>query len=264
LGRKKVGSISQNSIQLKRAAQLSKHILVGRVLEKSTFRFPGTSDFPASPPGKDLHYFRIRSQRTLKGPDVPAGGDLWIFSWTEWFHHTHAEVIKAGVISYEDLRFSEGIAEDQVKPGMSILFFLNGESAPAGFPPGALFMGFGEAHARSSRARAVVAALRDGSDVGFDHLILMKKGDHVRFPDDLEIHLLAHSHKRSRVEGPWKEWIDLELSKGGKRVSMSLDHCTDPDLSETWDTKTWGPYSIEVKAMDVNKATLVVRKNSPP
>jgi hypothetical protein len=258
-----VSSISQENVQLGRAAQLSKRIVAGQVLEKSSFRFPGSSEYPASAEGRVLHYFRIRVEKTLKGPGSPTGEELRVFCSMEWSHHTHAQALKDGVISYADIRLVDGIPDDQIHTGMNILFFLNEESAPSGFPRGAVFMSFGGAHVQADREKDVVKALREGPHVDFGHFIYLAGKDRVHFPDHLEICFLGHSHKRSRVGGPGKEWIELDLSKDGKNASISLAHHTNVDLSETWEAKDWGAYTIEVKDMTTDDCTILVRKGAP-
>jgi hypothetical protein len=256
-----VASISRESVPLERVARFSSRIVVGSVLEKTSFRFPGSPEHLPQPEGSALRCFRIRAVKTLKGPEFPVGGELWVFSSSEWFQHTHAEVLKDGVISYSDSRYSGGIPAEQIQTGTDVLFFLTENPAPSGFPPGAVFMGFDGGHDRAAREEGVVKALREGSSVGFDHHVRVSKSIPAQFPDHLEIRFICHSHKRPMVGGPTKEWIDLELSKDGQTASMSLSHRTDPESGETWDTETWGGYSIEVKDMAVEWAALVVRRS---
>ena len=256
-----MSSISFQSFTLEKAAGFSKRIVVGTLLGTSSFRFPGSEEHPAQPEGTALHCFHLRVARTLKGPEFCVDDELRIFSGAQWFHHTDAELIKDGVISYADPHYSGGISQGDIKVGMDLLFFLDGAPAPAGFPPGSVFMGIGEAHDRADRDTDVLAALAEGAWVEFDHPLEVSEGERIRFPDLLAVKLLGHSHKRSQVEGPWKEWIDLELSKDGRKESLALAHCTDRDLKESWDTKTWDVYSFEVKAMSGERAIIIVRNS---
>ncbi|HLY08650.1 MAG TPA: hypothetical protein VKW04_04995 [Planctomycetota bacterium] len=258
-----MGSISSQSVPLESAARLSKRIVIGTVLEKPAFHFPGSREHQPLPEGKGLHAIRIRVKKTLKGPDSLDGKDLWVFRPMEWFQHTHADVIQAGVISYEDLRLAGALPQDQILSGKNILFFLNEDPPPTGFPPGTVFLGIGEGHLRADQELFVVRALRQGPNVDFGHFIRLEGKTRVRFPDLLEIGFLGHSHKRSRVEGPHREWIEIELSKDGERATLSLTHDTAVDSKESWATKSWGVYTIEVKSMWLNGGTIVVRKVAP-
>jgi hypothetical protein len=259
-----VGSVSYQRIELDNAARFSHRIVVGRVLEKSSFRFPGSPQHPAQSEGRGLQFFRVRAERILKGSEIRPGGELRVFSSIEWFQHTHAAVIEGGVLSYADCHYSGGIPAEEIETGMEIVFFLNDTSAPSGFPTGSVFLAFGEAHDRVDREGELVAVIRDGPRVEFDHPISMKIGDRIRFPDHLEIRVTGHSHKRPKIDGPSKEWIDLELSKDGRRECLALAHHTAPDGSEEWESRTWGPYRVEVNAMSGAGATLVVRRTDPP
>jgi len=65
-----VGSVSYQRVELDRAARFSKRIVVGRVLENSSFRIPGSPEHPGQTEGRGLRLFRIRAERTLKGSEI--------------------------------------------------------------------------------------------------------------------------------------------------------------------------------------------------
>jgi hypothetical protein len=252
-----VSSISFQSFGLKAAAWIAPRIVIGTVLEKGPFRFPGSAEVPAP---RELSTLRIRVQRVLKGPEVEAGKELCVFSPMEWFRHTVAEEIRLNVISYVDPHYEGGLHPDQLMPGMDILLYLGDQPIPAGFPPGAAFQAFGEAHDLADRAEEVVALLGEGPPGEFDRPIRLRQGHRVRFPDGLAVNFLGHSHKRPRVGGPQKEWIDLGLAKESTRPTITLAHETDESGKESWETRRWRDYSIHLTAMPDGEPVIVVRK----
>lgn len=156
-----MGSISYHPVDLRKATRLSTRIAIGTVLEKTSFRFPGSPEHAPQPEGAALSCLRVRVERTIKGPVAGAGAELRIFCPMEWFQHTHAEALKGGVISYADTSYEDGLAPDQIGAGAPVLIYLGDDPAPPGFPPGTAFLRVRGALDRADREKDVVAALRE-------------------------------------------------------------------------------------------------------
>jgi hypothetical protein len=256
-----VGSIDFQSYGLEQAAWRAARIGVGKVLEAGSFRYPGSRNVEAQPEGQSLDFLRVLILSMLKGRGLKAGKDLRIFSAGQWFGHTHASLIRDGVMSYGESHYSGGLTREQIGPGMEILFFLAKERAPAGFPPGSVFTAMEGSLDRGDRADALRTALKEGPFGSFDHRIAMKARGRVRLPDGLEIHLDCHSHKRPMTGGPRCQSTHLTLSKDGTSGTLQLNHVTDPEGSQSWGKGTWGPYTVELYAMTYDHGSeIVVRK----
>jgi hypothetical protein len=155
-----MGSIAYVGIGLERAAALAPRIVVGRVLEVAAFRFPGSAEHDPQREGESLQFIRIDVVKTLKGS---ASGSLYIFDPNAWYYHSHARLIRDGVVSFAESHYTGGIQIRELRSGEPALFFLGDSPAPAGFPVGAVFLSFGEAVDRADREGAVVAALEAGA-----------------------------------------------------------------------------------------------------
>lgn len=248
-----MSSISPQSVGLGSTAWNSARIVVGSVLERGSFRFPGSAEHTAQGEGESLHFFRIRVEQSLKGADVGPGRELSVFSPGQWFRLTHAEPIRAGVISYVARFYSGGLDADQIRNGMRVLFFLDGDPAPAGFPPGTLFLSVDGGYDDAERAADVVVLLQEGPCVEFDHLIRLKVGDRGRLPDGLTVRLSGSSTQRKTTE--------LEASKEDVTSLLQLAHLSEPDSSCSWGRAIFGPYTIELRERGADwESLLVVRK----
>jgi len=247
------------SYGLPQAAWIAPRIVVGTVLEKGRFRFPGSRQYQAQPEGAALSFVRIRARRALKGPDAPAGEELRVFSLMEWFQHTHAAVIRHGAISYTDAHYSEAVPPDRIEPGMDVLVYFGIDPPPLEFPPGAVFDAFGGAWDRAERAGEILALLQEGPREDFCQEIHLQQGRRVRFSDGLEVVLLSHSERRSEEGDLKRQWIDIGLSKDAYRGLIPLAHEIDRDRKETWETRRWHDHTVELKAIRDGEPVIVVR-----
>jgi hypothetical protein len=254
-----VSSVSIQDFGLEDAAAFSRRIVVGTLLEKSAFRFPGSPEHAPTPEGEPLAFFRLRVEKTLKGPPFKDGEELRVFSSSQWFQHTHRAQIRGGVISYAELSYSGGLPDDGLQVGTRLLTFLHGDPAPSGFPPGSVFLSMNQACERAEREDEVARALRERPPADFGERVILTKTRRPRFPDGLEIRLLGHSHKRPMIDGPRKEWIDIEVSAYGRKERLSLAHDIEPDGKESWETRPWQGYAFEVTDMNSEEATIIVR-----
>lgn len=241
-----MSSIAYQTLGLERAATLAPRIIVARVVEVGAFRFPGSAEHAPQQEGQSLLYYRAEVRRALKGT---ATGEVRVFSAMSWFYHTHAELISGNVISYAEPHYRGTLSAQEIAPGSDVLFFLNEDPAPAGFPPGSVFLSFGEAYDRVDREAAVVAALRDGPYADFNTLVQLKPEGQVRFPDGLEIRLLGGGHKRPMVDGPRCEFTELGLTKGEASGNLRLNHITEPDGTERWDSRGWEQYQLDLRGI---------------
>jgi len=255
-----VSSISFQSFGLDDGAGLAPRIVVGTLLETNSFRFPGSPEHQPMPEGESLFFFRIRVEKTLKGPAFKEGEELRVFSSSQWYQHTHRELIRGGVVSYADPHYSDGLPGDDLRVGIRVLTFLSEDPAPSGFPAGSVFLRFNGAYDRAEREDEVVQALRERPAAAFGERVVLREAQRLRLPDGLEIRLLCHSHKRPRVGGSQKEWVDIEMSMGGRKETLSLAHCVRADGTESWETRPWLNYIFEVTAMSLEQATIIVRK----
>jgi hypothetical protein len=150
--RGEAGSVAITTVPLERAVALSARILKGRVIGTSSFRFEGDT----------FHVLEVRADGALKGA-APRGGETFrLFSPGAWYQHTHAAVIKGGVVSYAETHFPRPIPRRELEAGAPALFFLGDERPPAAFPPNAAFLFCDDAYARADRA-AEVARIKDGA-----------------------------------------------------------------------------------------------------
>src|SRR5437868_2925054 len=133
-----MSSINYQAIGLERAATLAPRILVARVVEVGSFRFPGSAEHAPQEEGQSLQYYRAEVLRTLKG--TAAEGELRVFSSMSWFYHTHAGLLRHNVISYAEPHYQGRLPAEEIASGSDVLFFLNEDPAPAGFPPGSVFL----------------------------------------------------------------------------------------------------------------------------
>jgi len=241
-----VSSIAYQTLKLERAATLAPRILVSRVVEVGAFRFPGSAEHPPQKDGESLQYYRAEVLRAIKGA---AAGELRVFSAMTWFHHTHAGLIRDNVVSFAEPHYRGSLAAGEIAKGDEVLFFLNEDPAPVGFPPGSVFLAFGEAYDRVDREADVEAALRDGPYADFNILVQLKPGGRVRFPDGLEIRLLGHGHKRPMAGGRQCEFTELGLTKGEASGSLRLNHITEPDGTECWDSRGWEQYQLDLRSL---------------
>ena len=226
---------SYKDVGLPGAAWIAPRIVIGTVLEKGRFPFPGSEELP---------YVRIRVQRTLKGPEIRAGEERRVFSPIP-----------------VDVHYFGGFRLHQLEPGMDFLVYLRDDPVPSGFPPDAAVQSFENGFTRADLDEEVLSFLQEGPAGEFDRAIRLEQGRRVRFADGLEVAFLCHSHKHPKVGGTQKEWIDLGLSKDRERSMVALAHGVDPNLKESWETVRWRDYSIEYKAMDSGGApVIVVRK----
>src|SRR5437762_3567175 len=88
----RASSVAYQSVPLARAAALSARVVKGTVKARSTIKIDGGS----------FHYVEIAVAAVLKGSPVRPGETVRVFEESEWFQHTHAAAIKAGVVSYAD------------------------------------------------------------------------------------------------------------------------------------------------------------------
>jgi hypothetical protein len=260
-----VSSIAYQSFGLERAAWLSARIVVGRVLEIGALRFPGSAEQPAQSDGGSLHFFRIDVLKTLKGPHSDRGQELRIFSPAQWFHDTHASLIRGCVVSYADSRYSGGVPTEEMAVGTEALFSLHEDAAPAGFPPGSVFLSIGEAYDCADREAAAAAALLNGPYGDFDHLIRTEVGGRIRFPDGVEVKLTGNSRKRPMVDGPRSERSEFEVRKDDACEGIELNHDIDADGKESWGSRWWGQYHLELRGMSADGTSIIdLRKGERP
>jgi hypothetical protein len=254
-----VSTVSFQSIGWGDSAAFARRIVLGTVLEKSAFRFPGSPEHEPMPEGEHLSFFRLRVEKTLKGPPFKEGEELQVFSPSPWFQHTHRAAIQGGVISYVDPHYHGGLPADELQVGTRILSFLSGDPAPSGFPAGSVFLHVTGAYDRADRENDVARQLLERPPAEFGERVVLREARRPRFPDGLEIRFLGHSHKRPRAGGPQKEWIDIEVSAYGRKETLSLAHQVAADGKESWDTRPWEGYTFEVTQMNTEEATVIVR-----
>ncbi len=155
-----MGSISHFGIGLERAVALAPRIVVARVLEIGTFRYPGSAEIAPQKDDESLPFLRARILRTLKGKEDV--GEIRAFDPRPWYHHTHAGLIRAGVVSFAEVFYESALPLGEIRPDTDVLFFLQDAPMPPAFPPGAAFMSFSGGFEQAAREGEVAAALREG------------------------------------------------------------------------------------------------------
>lgn len=241
-----MSSICHLTTDLKRSAWSAKRVVVATLLE-----IPST---------KGLAFLRVRIDRVVRGSGLDAGAELCVFSGVQWYRHSNASEIRAGVVSYVEEFYRGGLSFGEIQLGQRILLFLDDQPAPAELPPGSVFLSSEGSIDRIEREAELEAALKDGPYGDFHHLLKISKERHVRLPGDLVVSFLGHSHKRPMVGGPQKEWVDLKLTLGGVEETLALAHHVDPNGRDTWEHKEWNGYKLEAHGMTTDEATIVVRK----
>jgi len=146
----RASSVAFQIVPFERAVALSARVVKGTVKARSTVKVDGGT----------FHYVEIDVAAALKGPPVRPGETILVFDDREWFQHTHAAAIKAGVVSYADPHYATPLPDAAIKPGAALIAFLGGDPAPAGFPANAAFLTAGGAFERPERAADVTRALQ--------------------------------------------------------------------------------------------------------
>ena len=146
----RASSVAFQSVPLPRAVALSARVVKGSVKARSTAKVDGAT----------FHYVEIAVAAVLKGPPARPGETIRIFEEGEWFQHTHAAAIKAGVVSYADPHYATPLPDAEIRPGAALIAFLRAEPPPAGFPANAAFLTAGGAFDRPERAADVTRALQ--------------------------------------------------------------------------------------------------------
>jgi hypothetical protein len=143
----RAGSVSATTLALRGVVTRSARIVRGRILSAAPARIDGAT----------LWSLEVAVDKALKGRPGAPGEIVHVFDPGQWFAHTHAAAIRAGVISYEDPRYATPVAPAELKKGAVLIFYLRDEAAPPGFPPGAAFMTCGQAYDRAEREREIAA-----------------------------------------------------------------------------------------------------------
>jgi len=139
---------------------LAPRIVIARVLEIGTFRYPGSAEVAPQMDGEFLPFLRARILRTLKGKE--GDGEIRVFDPGHWYHHTHAAMIRAGVVSFAEMFYESTLPFEEIRPDTDVLYFMEDVPMPPAFPPGAVFMRLCGGVERAGREGEVVAALREG------------------------------------------------------------------------------------------------------
>ena len=245
----RASSVAVQTVPFGRAVTMSARVVKGTVKGRSAVKIDGGT----------FHALEIVVDAVLKGPPAKAGERVQVFNPAEWFQHTHAAAIKGGVVSYADPHYATPVPDAQLKPGAVVMVFLRGEAPPPGFPPNAAFLSCGEAFERPARA-GDVARMKTAA---FGDPITLKVGEVAVLPDGFELELNGHSHSRPVTGGPLTDTAELEARSGTHAKRMFLDHVFEAGKpsKETWQTRTWRPYRVQLLGMTTGgeKTLRVVR-----
>jgi hypothetical protein len=233
----RAGSISATTMSFEQAVALSRRVVAGTVVATTSFEIDG----------ERFGALEVRVDAALKGPSAHPGEVLRLFEPAPWFRHTHAAVIKAGVISYAEPRYA---SPSPVAVGARALFLLSDAAPPPGFPPNAAFLVCDEAHAGAALAPRV--ALVRGAEL--DGVVRLRAKEIAVFPGGLSLELAGFVDKRPTTGGPSKEAVDVELRQGTRKQAMGLGHVVEPDGRATWDTRVWNGYAITLIKIDAGEA----------
>jgi hypothetical protein len=138
----RASSVAFQSVTFERAVALSARVVKGTVKARSQVKIDGGT----------FHYVELTVGAVLKGTPARPGEAIRVFDEAEWFHHTHAAAIKAGVVSYVDPHYATPVPDAEIKPGAAVIVFLRADAPPAGFPANAAFLTAGGAFERAGRA----------------------------------------------------------------------------------------------------------------
>jgi hypothetical protein len=254
-----VGSYSQVWVGLERATTLAPRILIARVQAIETFRYPGSTEVAPQEEGKGLPFLRVEILRTLKGK--PVDGEVRVFDPRHWYHHLHAELIRAGVISFGESFYQSRLPLEEIGPGRDVLFFLTDEAMPPAFPPDSVFMRLCAGFESVSREEEVKAALQNGPYGDFNTLIDLKPEGSLRFPEGLEVRHLGGGHKRPMNDGPQCEFIELGLNWGKESGILRLNHVTQPNGEQSWDFLDWQRFQILLRGIASDGSCTIVVAN---
>jgi hypothetical protein len=241
-----VGSISHCRIGLERAVSLAPRIAVARILELGTFRFPGSAEVEAQKDGESLPFLRGRILKTLKGKE--GDGEIRAFDPGHWYHHTHAEMIRAGIVSFAELFYQSTLPLEEIRPESDVLFFLQDAPMPPAFPPGAVFLRLGGGFERAGREGEVVQAIREGPIGELVTPTELKPQERMRF-STLHVRHLGGGHKRPAPDGPRCEFVELGLTWGQVSGQIRLKHVLQPDGEQTWDALDWEQFRIQLRGI---------------
>ena len=233
----RAGSVAFQTISFGRAVTLSARVVRGKVTARSEAKVDGGT----------FHYVEIAVDAALKGTPAKVGERVRVFDGAEWFQHTHAAAIKAGVVSYADPHYAKPLPAAEIKPGAGVIAFLRGDAPPPGFPANAAFLSAGEAFERPERAPDVARF----KSAAFGDPITVKMGEIAVLPDGLELEVKGHTHKRPLAGGPRKEMAEVEARAGERKELIVLGHVVEPGTppKESWQTRAWQGYDLSLVAM---------------
>ncbi|HXU05470.1 MAG TPA: hypothetical protein VN903_31140 [Polyangia bacterium] len=253
----RASSVAFQNVRFGQAVAMSARVVKGVVKARGEVKVDGGT----------FHTVEIAVDAVLKGPPAKPAERIRVFSGSEWFQHTHAAAIKAGVVSYADPHYATPIADAEIKPGTAVIAFLRGEAPPPGFPANAAFLSCGEAYERPERA-ADVARIKTAA---FGDPITLKMGEVAVLPDGLELEVKGHTHKRPMTGGPQREMTELEARAATRSERFVLGHDIDPGTppqpaKETWQRRAWQQYELALVGMKYGDETTlrVVRRGPGP
>ncbi len=252
-----VSSIFIEDVPLEKAVRLARRIILGTLLDKGAFRFPGTPEISPQPEGEALVCLRIRVLRSLKGKAAGPDETVCLFHPGQWYRHTQAAAIKGGVVSYHDPRYRKPVPEEAFLVGKEYVFFLGGDPAPAAFPKQSAFLACDGAYDLAEREKMVLAILQAGVPVDYNHAFTLPNRGKARFADSLELVLLGSS----RTEAPGRESARLQLTLGSRTGTLQLSRGTAQDGTASGETQTWGDYCVRLHEVSGDgEAALEVKK----
>ena len=250
----RAGSVAVLSVRFGQAVTMSARVVKGTVKARGEVKIDGET----------FHYVDLAVDAVLKGPAAKPGDRVQVFSGAEWFQHTHAAAIEAGIISSVDPHYATPIPDAEVKSGATVLAFLRGEAPPPGFPANAAFLCCDGAFERPARADDVARM----KTAAFGDPITLKMGEVAVLPDGLELEVKGHTHKRPLTGGPRKEMAEIEARARTRTELIALGHLIEPGPpaqppKETWQRREWQQYDLILVSLNNGAETTlrVLRRN---
>jgi len=232
------GSVAYQNVRFGQAVTMSARVVKGTVTGRSAVKVDGET----------FRYVEIDDLAVLKGPPAKIGERVLVFDGAQWFQHTHAAAIKAGVVSYAEAHYATPLPAAEIKPGAVVIVFLRGETPPPDFPAGAAFLCCGGGFERPDRA-ADVARMKTAA---FGDPITLTMGEVAVWPDGLEVEVKGHTHKRAIGGGTEKDTAQIEARTG-----------TQSDRFALGERRAWQQYEIVLVGLKHGSETTlrVLRKN---
>jgi hypothetical protein len=235
-------SVSAEPVTFTEAVARSARVVKGRVV----------GPLKVAVDGAKLHGTEIAIEKVLKGAPAQVGQHLLLFSPVEWTYHTVKESPWGGAMSYSVPHYATPLPPAAMKPGATVIAFVDAEPAPTGFPPSSAFQVCSDGFERPSREKDVARI----KNAAFDKPVALKLHEIAVLPDGLEIELVGFARtamgQAARIEERHGASARrVVLAYAGQPVAPPLAGKSD------WRGQTWQMYEVLLVGMTYGEETSI-------